>query len=100
MKITIRRGTSRKTYGYLLKWDIYADEELIGSIKDKQKITFELNNVKEIRITGFLLTDAVIPIDNSYEDIEIRCLIFVGMWKQYIYAYALSKGKYLGEYNF
>lgn len=100
MKITIWRGTSRITYGFLLKWYIYADDVLIGSIKDNTVKTFELHNVKEIRVSGFLLTDAVIPIENMNDDIEIRCFIYIGMLKQYIYAYAISNDKYHGEYNF
>lgn len=50
MKITVRRGMSRSTYGYFTKWDIYADEEYLGSFRDNQTITYEVNNANTIRI--------------------------------------------------
>lgn len=100
MKITIRRGTSRKTYGFAINWKIFADGQLVGLIKDKETKTFELNSVKEIKITGLFLGETVIPLNMMDEDIEIRCFIHIGMWKGSIYAYAISKGEYIGEYNF
>lgn len=100
MNITIRRGTSRTTYGFALKWKIYADEQLIGFVKEKETKTFVLESVKEFKITGHFLGETTVPLNVTDKDIEIRCFIYMGMWKGSIYAYAISQNKFLGEYNF
>jgi len=100
MKITIRRGTSGLTFGFGVKWKVFADNTMMGRIRDKNTISFDVNTVDTINISALFLGELVIPLKGITEDVEIRCFIVMGMWKSSIYAYALAGDKYLGEYGF
>jgi hypothetical protein len=100
MKITIRRGTSTMSYGFGVKWKVYADDVFMGIVRDTGTISFDKTRVSVIRITGFFLRDVLIPLEGINEDVEIRCFYTTSMWTARIYAYVIARDKYLGEYGY
>ncbi len=100
MKITIRRGTSTTSYGFGVKWKVYADGVFMGKLNDISSISFNVASVNEVKITGFLLSEVLIPLNGITEDVEIRCFYITSLWAARIYAYVIAEDKVIGEFGF
>jgi len=100
MKITIRRGSSTTSYGFGVKWKVYADGVFMGKLNDINSISFNVASVIEIKITGLFLKEVLIPLNVIAEDVEIRCFYITSLWAARIYAYVITGDKLLGEFGF
>jgi hypothetical protein len=97
MKITFTR---RRGYvGSLSGMSVWIDDQEVQCLYPGNSYVFEGEPKQAIRITGWLMRPAIIPIENLEADNAVYLQFTVGFWNSIIQAIVYSGEKFIGIFE-